>query len=244
MPEPQLKIYQNSQRVAETLAEDFFNFMEKKARNKELSYVVLSGGSTPQIFFNLLAENYSDKIDWENVHFFWADERCVPWDHEDSNYGMAKKLLFDRIEIPLDRIHPIHGHKDFISEAERYAEEIQKHVPLVYNLPRFDWVWLGMGEDGHTASIFPDQLALMHTDRICETSIHPVTKQKRITLTGKALNNARRISFLVTGKNKADMVKTVLKEPGINSRYPAAHIRPFEGVLEWYLDEDAIIGLA
>jgi 6-phosphogluconolactonase len=239
MAEPKLKIYKSPQRVVDTLAEDFFHFMEKKAKSKEMAYVALSGGSTPQSLFKHLAENYAKKILWHNVHFFWADERCVPPDDPESNFGMAKNLLFDNIDIPLENVHRIKGENDPETEAERYAGEILKYVPLIYNLPRFDWIWLGMGDDGHVASIFPDQLALIHSDKICATAIHPVTKQKRITLTGRAMNHAKRASFLVTGVAKAPMVNTILKVPGVNHRFPAFHIKPSEGILEWYLDEDA-----
>jgi 6-phosphogluconolactonase len=239
MGEPKLKIYKNIQRVVETLAEDFFQFMEKKARLKEMAHVALSGGSTPQDLFKYLSENYADKIAWENIHFFWVDERCVPPDDPESNFGVARSFLFEKIDIPLENIHRIKGENDHENEVERYADEILKFVPLIYNLPRFDWIWLGMGDDGHVASIFPDQLALMHLDKICATAIHPVTKQKRITLTGRSMNHTKRASFLVTGKGKAPMVNTILKVPGINHRFPAYHIRPSEGILEWYLDEAA-----
>jgi 6-phosphogluconolactonase len=239
MGEPKLKIYKNTNMVVEAMAEDFCSFMEKKARLKENAYVALSGGSTPQDLFKFLAEHHRNNIAWENIHFFWVDERCVPSDDRESNYGLANNLLFDKIDIPSENVHRIKGENDPEVEEERYAEEILKFVPLIYNLPRFDWIWLGMGDDGHVASIFPDQLALMHIDKICATAIHPVTKQRRITLTGRSMNHSKRASFLVTGKGKAPMVNIILKVPGINQRFPASHIKPSEGVLEWYLDEDA-----
>jgi 6-phosphogluconolactonase len=243
MGEPKLKIYKSTQRVVDTLAEEFFQFMEKKAKSKEIVYMALSGGTTPQSLFRHLSENYAEKIPWENVHFFWVDERCVSPDDPESNFGMAKNLLFDNIEIPLENVHRIKGENDPETEVDRYADEILKYVPLMFNLPRFDWIWLGMGDDGHVASIFPDQLALIHSDKICAKAIHPVTKQKRVTLTGRALNHTKRASFLVTGAAKAPMVNTILKVPGKNNRFPAFHIKPSEGILEWYLDEEAAIKL-
>ena len=239
MSDAKLKIYKNTQRVVETLAEDFQQFMEKKGKAREKAYLALSGGSTPQQLYQYMADNYHDKIDWDNVHFFWVDERCVPPEDQESNFGAAKRLFFDHINIPSTNVHRMIGEADPEQEAARYAEEIRKYVPLKYDLPQFDWVWLGMGDDGHTASIFPDQLALMHHEEICATAIHPVSKQKRITLTGKAINHAHRVSFLVTGAGKAGMVNTVLNDNVSNHRFPAYHIKPAEGLLEWYLDEAA-----
>ena len=239
MNEPKLKIYKDSDEVVSALATDFAHFAEQKSKSKEPGFVALSGGSTPQQLFSYLADHYHDKIDWNSLHFFWVDERCVPPTDAESNYGVAKKLLFDRINIPENHIHRMRGEEDPAQEAQRYGEEILSHVPSRLNLPQFDWALLGMGDDGHTASIFPDQLSLMHSDAICETAVHPVSKQRRITLTGRVINHARRVSFLVTGKGKAEMTEIILRKPGVNNKYPAFHIRPAGGNLEWYLDKDA-----
>lgn len=239
MTEPKIQIYENAEKVVEALAEDFFQFCGKKEKAGEKISLALSGGSTPKALFQYLAENFEQKINWKNIHFFWVDERCVKPDDPESNYGAAKHLLLDPVAVPAENVHRMKGESDPEQEAIRYETEVLSAVSLKYNLPRFDWIWLGMGEDGHTASVFPDQLALMHSERICETAVHPVTKQKRITLTGKALNHARRATFLVTGKSKAEMARLVLKEPELRHKYPASHIRLSEGELEWYLDKAA-----
>jgi len=239
MTDPKLKIYESVDKVVEALAGEFASFASKKEKAGEKIFLALSGGSTPQALFKTLAEKYASRINWRNIHFFWADERCVPPGDPESNYRSANELLLSRVGVPDKNIHRMRGEDSPEEEALRYESVILSIVPLKYNIPRFDWIWLGMGDDGHTASIFPDQLALMYSDRICQTAIHPVTKQKRITLTGKTLNHARRVSFLVTGPAKTEISRIVLKETELRQKYPAAHVRPSEGEVDWYMDEAA-----
>lgn len=239
MTDPKLKIYENVEKVVETLAGEFVSLASKKEKAGEKIFLALSGGSTPQSLFRTLADKYSNQIDWKNIHFFWVDERCVPPEDPESNYRSANELLLRPAAVPKENIHRIKGEDLPEEEAKRYEEEILAAVPLKYNIPRFDWVWLGMGDDGHTASIFPDQLALMYSEDICQTAIHPVSKQKRITLTGKVLNHARKVTFLVTGSAKTEIARIILKEPELRQKYPAAHVRPSEGELDWYMDEAA-----
>lgn len=201
--------------------------------------VALSGGNTPKLFFSVLADKYKDKIQWSRVNFYWVDERCVSPEDSESNFGMTKKILFDKIEIPPENINRIAGENDPYEEAKRYSELLKENVPSKNGFPEFDIIILGIGEDGHTASIFPDQMELMISDKICQVAVHPTTLQKRITLTGKVLNNGKKISFMVTGKEKSRLVKTILEKKDGIIKYPAAQIKPIHGELRWYLDSQA-----
>ncbi len=236
-----IKIFSTAEAAAESLAEVFFSISEDFYYNNKILYVALSGGNTPQIFFNKLVEKYKSKIHWRNICFFWADERCVPPSDSDSNYGMAKKYLFDKIRIPAENIYRILGENDPLKEAERYSSVIKKIIPERNNLPSFDLTMLGMGNDGHTASIFPNQLHLIRSEKICDTAVHPLTFQKRITLTGTIINNSSQIVFFVTGKNKSKVVSDILNNSQKSNSFPAAYIKPINGKLSWYLDKDAAL---
>ena len=240
---PDIKIFSTTEKAAESLAENFFRMSEDYLHDKKNFYVALSGGNTPQIFFNKLVEKYNNRIQWKNIYFFWTDERCVPPTDNDSNYGMTKQYLLDKIQIPAKNIYRIQGENDPLKETERYSSVIKKIIPERNNLPSFDLTMIGMGSDGHTASIFPDQLHLIKSEKICETAIHPLTFQKRITLTGTIINNSSQIIFFVTGKNKSKVVSDIIDSSQISSSFPAAFIKPINGKLNWYLDKDAALNL-
>jgi 6-phosphogluconolactonase len=221
------------------LAEAFCSKLHQLSLDKEKLFIALSGGSTPKIIFQTLVKDFREKIEWNKIHFFWGDERCVPPDHTESNYGMAKKYLLDHIEIPEENIHRIHGEDNPENAALKYSEEIKKHLPEVDGFPQFDVVMLGIGEDGHTASVFPDQMEILSSEKICETAVNPLTKQKRITLTGKIINNSGRICFLAVGNSKAGIISEILNKKENYKKYPAGNIEPVNGIIEWYLDKDA-----
>jgi len=228
-----IKIFSNKSE----LALFFCNELEKLVSRKKEIFLCLSGGSTPEIIYQTLSKNYKTKIDWNKVNLFWGDERCVPPESDQSNYGMTKKYLLNFIDIPTKNIHYINGENDPEREAFRYSDEIKKIVSNKIKYPKFDVVMLGLGEDGHTASIFPDQMEVIDSDKLCEVTLHPSTKQKRITLTGKIFNNAERVIFLVTGKSKATIVKKVLQER--KKIFPAEFIQPENGELDFFLDSVA-----
>lgn len=231
----QIRIFENSEKLAAALAESFGTAVNQATRANRDFFVALSGGSTPALLFQKLASApYRENIAWQNIHFFWGDERCVPSDHPESNYGMTRKNLLDHIAILDENIHRIFGENPPEDEAKRYASEIKRWLPLTQTgWPEFDWIMLGLGEDGHTASIFPGSAVMEDRDNIYAVAIHPATGQQRITLTLPAINQARRISFLVTGENKAKIVAKVLSK---NEPLPAALVQPIHGILEWYLD--------
>ena len=218
-------------------AQAFADFLAQKVSENNIVHIALSGGSTPKILFELLADEYDEDIDWEKLHFWWGDERCVPPTDNESNYKMTKELLFDSISIKDSQIHRVLGENEPQEEANRYGEEILKHLPIVNGLPQFDIIMLGMGGDGHTASIFPHEMSLLEDKAICGVANHPESGQKRVTLNGPVINNAQDISFLVTGEGKTEKVDEIFNQKEGYLSYPAAHFNG-ENVV-WYLDDSA-----
>lgn len=231
-----IKIFNNNAELTTAFCDKLLNL----SSNKDTIFISLSGGSTPKMIFKALAENYKDKIDWKKIYLFWGDERCVPPDDEQSNFGMTKELLLNHINIPPENIHRIKGEEKPEQEAVRYSKEILDVVPIKNNLPNFDLMVLGIGEDGHTASIFPDQLQLLNSKNICEVSVKSDTKQKRITLTGNVIENSDIIIFLAAGDKKSQIIKEIIEgEEKSRSKYPAANIHPVSGSLYFYIDKAA-----
>ena len=234
-----VKIFPSPNELAMNFAEKMASMIARSSKNAEPFTIVLSGGTTPELLFKVLSENFAESVPWKFVHFFWGDERCVPPDNDESNYGMAQRKFLSRIEIPSGNIHRIRGEDDPENEAARYSIEILSSVRNRDRLPLFDLVILGLGEDGHTASIFPGHSELFDSDKICEVALHPVTGQKRITLTGRVINNADNVTFLVTGKTKAEIVENMFKKDSSVINFPASFIVPVYGKLNWYIDRDA-----
>jgi 6-phosphogluconolactonase len=228
----EVKIYSTIGLLAEHFAVEIIAKINASAKSGKALNIMLSGGNTPKLLFGFLAKLSSKVKSWEHVHFYWGDERCVPPNDSESNYLMAKEELLDRIPIPKANIHRIFGENDPEKEALLYANEISK-------TPSFDLIMLGMGDDGHTVSIFPENLVLMNSKNLCEVSVHPKTKQKRVTVTGNVINKALAVVFLVTGKNKASIIAEIFSKTGPFQRYPASHINPEKGRLKWLLDEEA-----
>lgn len=163
----------------------------------------------------------------------------VPPDSNQSNYKLANDLLLKELKIPEHHVHRIRGEGDPIEEVKRYEAEIRSMLPVRNQIPLFDLILLGLGEDGHTASIFPDQLHLFETEKLVELSMHPVTSQVRITFTGKLLNSSWKIAFLVSGKSKAKVLGQILHHHKGSEIFPAAHIHP-KGELHWFIDSDSM----
>ena len=239
---PEIKIFNSISEMAEELVNEFHKYVKELSEKKNQVNIVLSGGSSPATFFRRLGSFNtidSKKINWRLIHLFWGDERCVAPTHQDSNYGMASRFLIRSIDIPEQNIHRIKGEGIPTDEALVYSDFLKSNVPLRNNFPAFDWIFLGIGNDGHIASIFPDQLTLLFSDKFCEIATHPQTKQMRITLTGKVLINARRITFIISGENKKQIVKEIMNKEPVAKKYPANYIKPVGGRLEWYLDRQA-----
>jgi len=204
--------------------------------------VALSGGSTPKHLYSLLASpDYSYQIPWNNVQLFWGDERCVPPDHPDSNFRMVQGALLSKIKIPAENIHRMGGEGRPQTAAAEYEEELQKFFGLKSGaLPRFDLILLGIGEDGHTASLFPGSEALNETKHLVVAPFVAKLNSHRLSLSLAVLNNAANVWFLVTGASKADAVKKVFSA---SSDLPAARVHPVNGNLIWYITQDAAPGM-
>ncbi len=234
-----LKIFPSPYELAREYAGYLIEMIGESEKKKRSLTIALSGGSTPEQLFSLLGEKYSKSVSWKYVHFFWGDERCVPPEDPESNFGMARRKLFDNLSLPYSNVHRIKGENDPVVEAVRYSEEILVNTTQRDGLPVFDLIMLGVGEDGHTASIFPDNMNLLFSDRICEAVVHPDTGQKRITITGRVINNANAVTFLATGKKKAEIVREIFKKEMAAINFPASNIVPVYGELAWFIDADA-----
>jgi 6-phosphogluconolactonase len=224
----------------EELSDKFAQLIIAGLEQKEEYFTIaLSGGSTPKTVFNHLANLYSSKIDWSRIKFFWGDERCVPPTHPDSNYKMVKENLLDKISIPPENIFRIHGEGLPLEEVKRYEIILSSNVNKGNNLPRFDLVMLGLGEDGHTASIFSNRLDIFDTIKYCTVVEQPITQKKRITITGNVINNAKYVVVLATGKNKSAIIRKIIKMEEGYQNYPASFIHLYDGELIWFLDIEA-----
>lgn len=235
MEEPIALIFEDQLRLVKGFTEFFTKLLEK---DESIFNVALSGGSTPKIWFDYLAKNASNPIEWSRIRLFWGDERCVPPDNSDSNFGMAKKHLLDHIDIPAENIHRIHGERKPADAALHYSKELTENLQHE-KTPVFDLVILGIGDDGHTASIFPHQIELWSADDNCVVATHPISGQERVSITGKIINSAKAVAFLVTGDSKAERVKEIIEEEPHSAYYPASLVRPKTGTLHWFLDTEA-----
>jgi 6-phosphogluconolactonase len=231
-------VFSSPYELAEKVAEELVFLIAESAKTNKSFTVALSGGSTPELLYSVLGDHFSQSVQWDNVHFFWGDERCVSPDDPQSNFGMTERAFLKKIKIPVTNIHRIIGENDPSDEAIRYSDEIRRFTNIREELPAFDLIILGLGEDGHTASIFPGNNGLLYSENICEVAVHPESFQKRITLTGPVINNSESVIFLVTGERKAKLVSEIL-EKSEPLDYPAAHIIPGYGSVKWYLDAAA-----
>ena len=234
-----LEIFTTPFLVAEAVAAELVGMILKAKSEDKKFRLVLSGGNTPYFLFSILTDQFYSTLNWSSVHIFWADERCVHPTHADSNYGMAFHNLIDKIEIPEQNIHRIKGEENPKVEAERYSGEISGFTETRNGLPYFDLILLGLGEDGHTASIFPESISLFKSEKVCEPTRHPVTMQKRITLTGPVINNAGKVIFMATGKKKAKVISEILDKTKPEKPYPASLVNTSNGNTEWYIDSEA-----
>ncbi len=216
--------------LVERAADLFIQSAAQSVQARGYFSVALSGGSTPRALYERLAEA---EISWQNIHLFWGDERCVLPDHPDSNYRMTAESLLSRITIPPENIHRIQGELPPAQAAEVYEQELRTFFG---NSPRFDLVLLGIGDDGHTASLFPDSPALAESVRWAVAAEHttpPPPLVSRVTLTFGVFNAARRVIFLVSGAGKAARLAEIQRG---GDSLPAARIQPANGELLWLAD--------
>lgn len=230
-------VFPTRRKLYDFLIQKWKELSEKTIEKKGIFSGALSGGETPVEFYQRLADS-TDLLPWDKTHIFLADERFVPFEHPDSNYGMIRENLLKRVPIPKKNIHPITvDHSAWLS-AERYEKELKEFFRLREGeFPEFDLIILGIGEDGHTASIFPGDSASLKTSHLASAAKLDVLKHDRITLTLPAINRAWNIAFLVLGECKARIVKKVLEKP--QNKVPASLVRPLKGKLFYLLDKSA-----
>ena len=199
--------------------------------------VALSGGSTPRSLYRLLAEKTSHADWWKQTHVFWSDERCVPPTDARSNYHLAHEALLVHVPVPAQQVHRLRGEDDPALAAADYALIIKKH--FARREPRFDLILLGLGEDCHTASLFPHSPVLSDLESTVAAPFVEKLGEHRLTLTLRVLNHAAHVIFLVSGKAKATALRAVFAEEGNDASCPARLVRPVEGTLRWLADEEA-----
>ncbi len=202
--------------------------------------IALAGGSTPKKLYALLAgEPYRSQIDWASVEVFWGDERCVPPDSEDSNFHMAQEALLSKVPIPASQIHRMPADQpDHETASQAYTAEIRRTFGTD-GIPSFDLIQLGIGPEGHTASLFPHQASLHEQQRLVMPVTVPKPPPERLTFTPPLLNAARHVLFLVAGAEKADVVHAILEGEYQPDEYPAQIVRPTNGEVTWMLDTAA-----
>jgi len=233
-----VKVFPSTTALADFAAESFVQLAGESIRRCGLFTVALSGGSTPKLLYKELAVSERQRsLAWENIHLFWGDERCVPPDHLDSNYRMARKTLLNEISIPEGNIHRVPAELDARLAAFQYEEDLRGFFEGEW--PRFDLVLLGMGDDGHTASLFPDSAGLNEEERWFIANYAPKKQFWRLTLSKNAINAARNILVLVQGTQKADMIANVLTKGEGEYVKPIMLITPWDGRMVWALDVEA-----
>jgi len=246
---PPLETFPDREKLTAAAAQNFIRLAAEAVEKERLFTVALAGGSTPRPLYALLASKESARtIDWPRVHLFWGDERCVPPDDPRSNYRMVRESLLDAIQMLPANVHRIHGEEDPEAAAAAYDRELRASLGSngAGGPPRrgFDLVLLGMGDNGHTASLFPGLPAVTEKVRWVMAQFIPAVSMWRITLTPVAINAARNVIFMVSGSEKAERLHDVLEGPFQPERLPAQIIQPAHGRLLWLVDEAAASRLA
>jgi 6-phosphogluconolactonase len=238
-----IRILTDAEAISRAAAETIVAHVSVYLQTRDVYSIALSGGSTPRRLYELLADDakLQEQIPWDRVHIFWGDERHVPPGHPDSNYRMAYDALLSKVPIPSTNIHRIKAEdSDADKAAADYEQEIRRFFKInAGQMPRFNCVLLGMGPDGHTASLFPGTSALEETKRLAVANWIEKFQSYRITLTGPLFNNADRILFLVGGIEKADTLKAVLEDDSKTTRFPVQLIQPTHAEVTWFLDQPA-----
>ncbi len=233
-----VRVFSDAAALSVAAAEFFTQLVQQSGNHKFL--VALSGGSTPRALFQKLAQPpYAHQLPWQHIHFFWGDERLVPPDDPGSSYGDAQRLLFDHVPLPAANIHRIKGELPPEEARQDYLQQVRQATPQGW--PRFDLALMGLGADGHTASLFPGPIsAAEQTEPVISVIANYEDRPaRRISLTPLVFNDARQVLFLVTGENKAQAVTAVLHGPPAPQQWPAQRIQPHTGQLTWFLDQAA-----
>jgi 6-phosphogluconolactonase len=242
MSEPKIQIFQDLEALSRAAAARFTELARERVQQGRVFTAALSGGSTPRTFLEFLANpEFSQRIQWESVHLFQVDERCVPPENLQSNYRMIRGSLLRPVPGAAEKFHRMKAEQDDRDSASvEYEEEIREVLaPAKGRLPRFDLAFLGLGSDGHTASLFPGSAALAENIKWVCPNYAEKLQMHRLTLTYPVLNAAAEILFLVAGSDKAEILRQVLEGPRDPRRFPAQGVLPAEGSATWYLDQPA-----
>lgn len=237
-----LRVFDDSSMLAVAAAEAFATSAAQAVASRGRFLVTLSGGSTPQALFSLLATPpYRTEIEWTAVHLFWGDERLVPADDSGSNYYHAQRLLLSQVAIPASQIHPVRGELPAQEAVVDYGQQLQTLASAGQAWPRFDLALMGMGADGHTASLFPGSAAVFEETKpvLAVTADYGGRPAQRVTLTPPVFNDARQVLFLVAGEDKATALAAVLQGARDVQTWPAQCIQPVSHNLTWFTDRQA-----
>ncbi len=236
-----VRVFPNLEDASRALAAAVADALRRADAKRGRATLVLSGGATPRRFHEMLAREQSG-LPWPRTHVFWGDERCVPHDSPQSNYRMARETLLDDVPIPPENVHP---YDTSLPEPEDTALSMQAEMEELFGRdgPRFDVMILGMGGDGHTASLFPNSPALGRDDRWAVPALAPDEPRQRVTMTIPVINRSRAVHFLVAGAGKREALQCALAEEHHPQRCPASLVQPEDGTLTWWLDEDVAEGL-
>ena len=229
-----IKTFSGIEELSQAAAKSFIQLAGQSIAERGRFLVSLSGGSTPMKLYERLAK---ERLDWSRVHFFWGDERCVPVVDPGNTYGQTKKILLDK--IGQTNIHRVRSELEPEFAAADYAHTLSGFADAPFDFPRFDLVLLGMGDDGHTASLFPGSTVNIDTSTIAVIAHYQDRPANRVSLTPKVFNQAREIWFLVTGAGKAKTLRSVIKGEKNLELLPAQRIQPMDGNLVWMIDEAA-----
>ncbi len=230
-------VFEKKEEVTEYMAMKLI--LKAQNRSGHNLSVALSGGSTPKKMYEQVVENDPKGSAMRHVNWFWGDERCVPPTHEESNYKLAYDHLLKPLNVSENCIFRMWGEDDPEKEAVRYHQLLDSILPVRNGYPVFDLMIQGLGEDGHTASIFPNQKELLLSQNFAEAAYNPYSMQKRITLTGEVICNAKEIFFLATGAGKAEVMAEIIHKTGKFKEYPANFIHARHGELTWLIDKEA-----
>jgi 6-phosphogluconolactonase len=236
---PDIRVFKDLEDLSVAVAELFVKKATHSITERDRFLVALNGGSTPTRLFELLATDFREKVIWTRVHVFWGDERCVPPGDPGSSFGQAWGTLLSRVPIPETNIHRIKGELRPAEASKDYALTLKEFASPPLDWPRFDLVYLGMGEDGHTASLFPGSSIDISEPTMPITAHYQDRPANRVTLTAVVLNSARMIAFMAVGEKKAQTFAEVLSDRYNPDLYPAQRIQLADGELIWFVDEAA-----
>jgi 6-phosphogluconolactonase len=236
---PEVRVFQDLEFLSRAAARIFSQQARQSIDDRGRFLVALNGGSTPERLFQLLVADPLKNVNWDKTHVFWGDERCVPPGDAESNYGQARGLLLGRVDIPDGNIHRIRGELSPQEASKEYVHVLGEFASPPLEWPHFDLVLLGMGEDGHTASLFPGSPLTTSGPVMAVTAHYQDRPAERVTFTPMVINSARLVLFMAVGANKAQTLSKVLVGPHLPELYPAQRIKPIDGELVWLVDEAA-----